>query len=312
MSNSKRSSEHKLVTMREAIARYVPDGASVAMSLALEPLIPYAAGHEIIRQRRRGLTLIGPISDILFDMLIGAGCVEKVTAAWVGNVSEGLGHCYRRAVEKGTPQPITVEEHSNFTISLALLAASLGSPYIPTRSLLGSDIIHQNPTFRQERSPFTDEPLILVPALRPDVAIIHVQRSDEDGNAHTWGSLGISEEAMLAARDVILIAEEIVPREVIVSDPNRVLGPSFKVRAVVHEPWGAHPSPVQGYYNRDHQFFHEYHQRTRTEEGFQQWLNEWVLQVADRATYLAKLSEERKQNLAAQEHHYAASIDYGY
>jgi len=298
--------------MREAIARYVPDGASVAMGLALEPLIPYAAGHEIIRQQRRGLTLIGSISDILFDMLIGAGCVEKITAAWVGNVSEGLGHCYRRAVEKGIPQRITVEEHSNFTISLALLAASLGSPYIPTRSLLGSDIIRQNPTFRQERSPFTDEPLVLVHALRPDVTIIYVQRSDEDGNAHTWGSLGISKEAMLAARDVILVAEEIVPREVIVSDPNRVLGPSFKVRAVVHEPWGAHPSPVQGYYNRDHQFFHEYHQHTRTAEHFQQWLNEWVLQVADRATYLAKLGEARKQNLAAQERRYAASVDYGY
>lgn len=312
MSNPKRSSEHKLVTMREAIARYVPDGASVAIGLALEPLIPYAAGHEIIRQQRRGLTLIGPISDILFDELIGAGCVEKVTAAWVGNVSEGLGHCYRRAVEKGIPQRITVEEHSNFTISLALLAASLGSPYIPTRSLLGSDIIRQNPTFRQERSPFTDEPLVLVPALRPDVTIIHVQRSDEDGNAHSWGSLGISKEAMLATRDVILIAEEIVPREVIVSDPNRVIGPSFKVRAVVHEPWGAHPSPVQGYYNRDHQFFHEYHQRTRTAEGFQQWLNEWVLQVADHAAYLAKLGEERKQNLAAQEHHFASAVDYGY
>jgi glutaconate CoA-transferase subunit A len=312
MSNSKRSSERKLVTMREAIARYVPDGASVAMGLALEPLIPYAAGHEIIRQQRRGLTLIGPISDILFDMLIGAGCVDKITAAWVGNVSEGLGHCYRRAVEKGIPQRITVEEHSNFTISLALLAASLGSPYIPTRSLLGSDIIRQNPTFRQERSPFTDEPLVLVPALRPDVTIIHVQRSDEDGNAHTWGSLGISKEAMLAAHDVILVAEEIVPREVIVSDPNRVLGPSFKVRAVVHEPWGAHPSPVQGYYNRDHQFFHEYHLRTRTAEGFQQWLDEWVLQIANRATYLAKLPEGHIQNLAAQEHRIAAPIDYGY
>jgi glutaconate CoA-transferase subunit A len=304
------TSMSKLVTMREAIANYVPDGASVAMSLALEPLIPYAAGHEIIRQRRRDLTLIGPISDMLFDVLIGAGCVAKITAAWVGNVSEGLGHCYRRAVEKGIPQPITVEEHSNFTISLALTAASLGSPYIPTRSLLGSDIIRQNPTFRQERSPFTNEPLVLVPALRPDVTIIHVQRSDEDGNAHTWGSLGISEEAMLAARDVILVAEEIVPREVIVSDPNRVLGPSFKVRAVVHEPWGAHPSPVQGYYNRDHQFFHEYHQRTRTTEGFQQWLDEWVLQVADRASYLAKLGEGRQYNLSPQEHRYAAPVDY--
>src|SRR5579863_1726676 len=126
----------KLTTMAGAIARYVPDGSSVAIGLALEPLIPFAAGHEIIRQRRQNLTLIGPISDILFDQLIGAGCVERVVAAWVGNVSEGLAHCYRRAIEQGIPRPLVTEEHSNFSIGLALLAASLGAPYIPTRSLL--------------------------------------------------------------------------------------------------------------------------------------------------------------------------------
>ncbi len=302
----------KLLSMTEAIARCVPDGASVALGLALEPLIPFAAGFEIIRQQRRNLTLIGPISDMLFDQLIGAGCVEKIKAAWVGNVSEGLGHCYRRATEKSIPRAITIEEHSNLTIGLALLAASLGSPYIPTRSLLGSDIVRQNPTFRQEQSPLDGTPLLLVPAVQPDVAIIHVQRSDENGNAHLWGNIGLCEEAMLAARDVILIAEEIVPREVIVSDPNRVLGPSFKVRAVVHEPWGAHPSAVQGYYNRDHAFYHEYHVRTRTLEGFQNWLEEWVLQIATRTEYVTKLGEERIRGLGVKEHHYAAPVDYGY
>lgn len=298
--------------MSEAIARYVPDGASVAMGLALEPLIPFAAGYEIIRQQRHDLTLIGPISDILFDQLIGAGCVAKVKAAWVGNVSEGLGHCYRRATEKAIPRAITTEDHSNFTIALALLAAGLGSPYIPTRTLLGSDIIRKNTTFRQEASPLDGTPLLLVPAVKPDVTIIHVQRSDDEGNAHLWGNAGISEEAMLAARDVILVAEEIVPREVIVSDPNRVLGPSFKVCAVVHEPWGAHPSTVQGHYGRDHAFYNEYHTRTRTEEGFQQWLAEWVLQLPTRADYLARLGEERTNHLRVHEHHYAAPVDYGY
>src|SRR6202158_1275596 len=130
----------KLMSMAEAITHFVPDGSSVAIGLALEPMIPFAAAHEIIRQQRRRLTLIGPISDILFDQLIGAGCVEKIAAAWVGNVSEGLAHCYRRAAEKSIPRPITIEEYSNFTIGLALLAASLGSPYIPTRTLLGSDL----------------------------------------------------------------------------------------------------------------------------------------------------------------------------
>ena len=302
----------KLTSMSEAIARYVPDGASVAMSLALEPLIPFAAGHEIMRQRRRDLTLIGPISDMLFDQLIGAGCVGKITAAWVGNVSEGLGHCYRRAIEHAIPRAIITEEHSNFTIGLALLAAGLGSPYIPTRSVLGSDIVRQNPTFRQERSPLDETPLLLVPAVRPDVAIVHVQRSDADGNAHLWGNLGICEEAVLAARDVLLVAEEIVSREVILSDPNRVLAPSFKVRAVVHEPWGAHPSPVQGCYDRDHGYYGEYHRRTRTQEGFQQWLDEWVLQVPTRAAYVAKLGEERLRGLGVKEHRYAAPVDYGY
>ncbi|MBE3561272.1 MAG: CoA transferase subunit A, partial [Ktedonobacteraceae bacterium] len=291
---------------------YVPDGASVALGLALESLIPYAAAHEIVRQRKRGLTLIGPISDILFDTLIGAGCVTKVTAAWVGNVSEGLAHCYRRAVEKGIPHAITVEEHSNYTIALGLLAASLDVPYIPTRSLLGSDIPRQNPSLRQSRSELDGTPLLLVPALRPDVTILHVQRSDEEGNAHVWGNLGVCEEAMLAARDVILVAEEIVEREVITSDPNRVIGPSFKVRAVVHEAWGAHPSSVQGYYNRDHQFFHEYHVRTRSVEDFQQWLDEWVLQVPSRADYVKKLGEERVRSLGVREHRYAAQVDYGY
>ncbi len=302
----------KLTSMADAIARYVVDGSSVAIGLALEPIIPFAAGHEIIRQQRRNLTLIGPISDILFDQLIGAGCVEKIKAAWVGNVSEGLAHCYRRAIEQSIPHAIITEEHSNFTIGLALLAASLGVPYIPTRSLLGSDIPRQNPTFRQQQSPLDGSPLLLVPAVQPDVTIIHVQRSDEEGNAHLWGSIGVSEEAMLAARDVILVAEEIVSRDVILSDPNRVLGPSFKVRAVVHEPWGAHPSAVSGYYNRDHQYYHEYHVGTRTVEGFQQWLDEWVLNVPDRAAYVAKLGEERGRSLGVKEHRYAAPVDYGY
>ena len=302
----------KLISLREAIARYVPDGAAVALGLALEHLIPFAAAHEIIRQRRQNLTLIGPISDILFDQMIGAGCVAKVQAAWVGNVSEGLGHCYRRASEKDIPRTLVTEAHSNFTIGLALFAAAMGAPYIPTRSLLGSDIPRHNPTLRQEISPLDGSPVLLVPAITPDVAILHVQRCDEEGNAHIWGNTGIAQEALLAARDVILITEEIVPRAVIASDPNRVVGPSFKVRAVVHEPWGAHPSPVLGYYNRDHAAFHEYHTRTRTVEGFTSWLDEWVLGVPDRAAYLAKLDAARRESLQVKEHRYAASVDYGY
>ncbi len=302
----------KLLSMSDAIARFVHDGDSVAIGCALEPLIPFAAGHEIIRQRRRDLTLIGPISDILFDQLIGAGCVARVVAAWAGNVSAGLGHAYRRAAEQGVPRPIDIRDHSNFSIALALHAAALGAPFIPTRTLLGSDIAAGNPDLIVASSPLDGAPLLLVPALIPDVAVIHVQRADAEGNAHAWGNLGICQEAALAARRVIIVAEEIAAPEVIRSDPNRVLVPGFKVAAVVHAPGGAHPSPVQGYYNRDHTFFHEYHVATRTHAGMESWLAEWVYGVDDRAAYLAKLGAERWRALAPQRSLPAATVDYGY
>lgn len=308
------SNRSKLMTMAEAVERFVPDGSSVAMGLALEANIPFAAGHEIIRQRRRDLTLIGPISDVLFDQLISAGCVAEIIAAWVGNVSAGLGHGYRRATEKGIPRPLSVREHSNFSISLALKAAALGAPFIPTRSLLGSDLPHTNPDLIEITNPLNEEgePLLLVRALQPDVAIVHVQRADEEGHAHLWGTFGISEDAALAAQRVILCAEEIVPREVILSDPNRIFIPAFKVNAVVHEPGGAHPSPVQGYYNRHHDFFHDYHAATRSHDGFEQWAREWIYGLPDRAAYLEHLGRETWQALQKQKSALAAPVDYGY
>src|SRR5438067_10450919 len=195
----------KQSSLDEAIDRFVPDGASVAMGMALESLIPFAAGHELIRQRRRNLELIGPISDMLFDQLVGAGCVRRITAAWVGNVSAGLGHNYRRAVEHSVPGPLELEEHSNFSVGLGLLAGAMGVPYLPTRTLLGSDLARDNPRVR------TAEPgLLHVAAIRPDVAILHVQRADIAGHAHCWGNLGLSREAGLAAERVILVTEEVV------------------------------------------------------------------------------------------------------
>ncbi len=188
-----------LMLLSDAIVRFVPNGSSIAMGTALEAAIPFAAGHELIRQHRHDLTLIGPISDILFDQLIGAGCVKKVAAAWVGNVSAGLAHNYRRAVEQQIPHPLQVEDYSNFTIALALLAAGLGAPFIPTKSLLGSDIEKNNRNLHVISSPLDGERLVIVPALKPDVAILHVQRADEEGNAHAWGNLGITEEAAMAA-----------------------------------------------------------------------------------------------------------------
>jgi glutaconate CoA-transferase subunit A len=295
----------QLLPLAEAIDRFVPDGASVALGMALESLIPFAAGHELIRQQRHDLELIGPISDMLFDQLIGAGCVRRVTAAWVGNVSAGLGHNYRRAVEQAIPAPLELEEHSNFSVGLALQAAAMGVPHLPTRTLLGSDLAQRNPRITRGAA----AGVLHVAALQPDVAILHVQRADVEGHAHCWGNLGLSKEAGLAARRVILVAEEIVPPEVILSDPNRILLPPHKVAAVVHEPGGAHPSPVQGGYGRDHAAFGEYHQVSRSRDGFRSWLQEWVFEVPDRGAYIAKLGA-RFQALRPTEPHLAAAVDY--
>ena len=274
------------------------------MGTALESLIPFAAGHELIRQGRRDLELIGPISDMLFDQLIGAGCVRRVTAAWVGNVSAGLGHNYRRAVEHGIPDRLELEEHSNFSVGLGLLAAAMGVPYVPTLTLRGSDLVARNARLSE-----AGNGLLHVSAIEPDVAILHVQRADSEGHAHCWGNLGITREAGLAARRVILTAEEIVPPDLILSDPNRVLLPPHRVTAVVHAPGGAHPSPVQGYYGRDHAFFSEYHRATRDRDGFLHWLEEWVFNVRGRADYIVKLGE-RFDALRPQQPRLAATVDY--
>jgi len=290
------------MSMAQAIERFVPDGASVALGVALEPLIPFAAGHEIIRQGRRDLELIGPISDALFDQLIGAGCVRRVTAAWVGNVSEGLGHCYRRACEQDVPRSLEVHDHSNFSISLALWAAAWNVPSLPTRTLLGSDILRTNPNLS------TSDRMVQVQAVRPDVAIVHVQRADELGRAHAWGPLGITEEAGLAAERVIVTCEELVDPEVTLSDPNRILFPETKVAAVVHEPGGAHPSPVQGHFRRDHAFYRDYAAESRSAEGFEAWLRKWVLDVPGRSAYLELIDLDR---IRIKQHRLSAPADFG-
>jgi glutaconate CoA-transferase subunit A len=297
--------------MREAVARFVPDGASICLNTAIEALIPFAAGHELIRQGRRNLTLIGPISDMLFDQLIGAGCVSRIVGAWVGNVSAGLGHNYRRAVEKHVPAPIEVQDHSNLTIAFALEAGALGIPYLPTRSLLGSDLLRSNPTFKQSTDPWSGTPLVLVPAVVPDVAILHVQRADDDGRAHVWGTLGVTREAARAARRVILVAEEIWPRERILSDPGLVLTPEIKVAAVVHEPFGAFPSPVQGYYRRCHEFFHRFHEESRTVEGNRDWLERWVFGVDDWKGFLDRVGAATIEQIKIGDHRPSEPLDYG-
>jgi glutaconate CoA-transferase subunit A len=300
----------KLLTMREAIARFVPDGSSVALGCQMEQMIPFAAGHEIMRQKRRGLTLIGPISDILFDQVIGAGCAEQVIAAWVGNVMMGSAYNFRRAAESGE---IRVFDMSNFTVALALQAGAMGVPFLPTRSAMGSDVPKGNHFFYSIFSPFDGkEPLLAVRAINPDTTIVHVQRADAEGNAHCWGNFGIMLEAVKAAKRVIVTAEEIVAPEVISSDPNRTVIPGFLVSAVVEAPLGAHPSPVQGCYKRDDAYFRHYHEQTKTKVDFDNWAQRWVHGVADRAQYVELLGECRVKELGVKRHAYAAPADFGY
>jgi glutaconate CoA-transferase, subunit A len=301
----------KLRPLHDAIALDVEDGMSVAMGCGLESLIPFAASHEIIRQNRKDLTLICPISDMQFDQLIGAGCAKKIIASWVGNVAAGLGHNYRRAAESAIPQSIEIEEHSNFTIGQGLQAAAMGLPFLPTRTVKGSEF-RTGAQFQSIRCPFTSEELVAVRAIQPDVTLLHVQRADAQGNAHVWGNFGVMREAALAAKKVILTCEEVVDHEVILRDPNRTVIPGFVVSSVVHEPFGSFPSPTQGYARRDDDFYFHYHKATRTRDGFEQWLNKWVLGVARHREFLTLLGDKRLEQLRPQGNLFAPAESFNY
>jgi glutaconate CoA-transferase subunit A len=224
----------------------------------------------------------------------------------------GSAYGYRRAAERGEPRPLEIVEFSNFTLAQALHAAAIGAPFLPTRSALGSGIVARNPFLQPIADPTGGGPLLAVKALHPDVAIIHVQRADTHGNGVLWGSLGITPDAARAARAVILTAEEIVSPEQMRRDPNRVIVPGLLVNAVCEVKWGAHPSPVQGWYNRDHAAYRDYHEATRTAGGFVRWREEWVDGVRDRRAYVDRLGRERVASLLPSEHRYAEPVDYGY
>jgi glutaconate CoA-transferase subunit A len=280
----------KLTSLKDAIRDLVRNGDTVALGAALETDIPFAAAHEIIRQGKRDLAVIAPISDAGTDLLIGAGCVGGIKGAWVGNMMGGVGYNYRRACEGRVPRAITVRDYTNLSLGLALFAGASGVPYVPMRSLLGSDIPRLNPDFiRADNALAPGEPLILVPALIPDVAIVCVQRADESGACHHWGSRGVAQEAALAAKRVIVLADEVVPRATIASDPSRVLVPGHVVTAVCHTPAGQHPAPMTGRWKRDNAFFADYLARSKTREGYLAWLKEWVLDVPDHVAYREKL-----------------------
>jgi len=292
------------VTDLEAAVKRIDSGSSIAMGLALEHAIPFAAGHELIRQGTDDLTLIGPISDLLFDQLVAADLVDSVRAAWVGNVSAGTGYNFRRAVEAGD---LTVENHSNFSIALSLKAGAMGVPYLPTRSLLGSDIFEENDQFKATEDPYSGDRIALVPAIRPDWTVVHVQRASPYGDAHFWGNSGVMIEAANAADHTLVIAEDIVEPEVIKSDPSRTVITRDSVTAVTEVPCGAHPSPLAGRYNRDNDYYLDYAKRTSSQEEAASWLDEWVHGVSDRAEYMEKIDRD----LGISDPTVAAEVEYG-
>lgn len=299
----------KVITMHDAIAAYVHDGDTVTIE-GFTACICFAAGHEIIRQGRRDLTLCRMTPDLIYDQMVAAGCARKLVFSYLGNPGVGSLHAIRRAVEKGIPAPLELEEYSHFGMVGRYLAGAYRLPFFPLRSYVGSDLPRVNPHIRFVESPYGDGPIAVVPPLNPDVAIVHAQRADREGNTQLWGLLGVQKEATFAARQVIVVVEEVVDEAVIRADPNRTLIPGLVVDAVVHEPYGAHPSYVQGYYDRDNDFYLQWDELSRDEAVTRAWLEEWVYGVQDRAEYVAKMGPEAWDRLRPGEA-WAGPVDYG-
>jgi glutaconate CoA-transferase subunit A len=299
----------KQLSMQEAVSRYVTDGVTVAIE-GFTAFICFAAAHEIIRQGRQNLTLCRLTPDLVYDQMIAAGCVEKLIFSYLGNPGVGSLHCIRRAVEKGIPRPLEVEEYSHFGMVGRYTAGASKLPFFPLRSYIGSDMPQANPNIKFVDSPYDDGPIAVVPPLNPDVAFIHAQRADSQGNTQLWGLLGIQKEVAFAAKQLVVVVEEIVDEETIRHDPNRTLIPGLIVDAVVHEPYGAHPSYAQGYYDRDNAFYLDWDKISRDQTQTEAWLQEWVYDVPDRAAYLEKLGKERLDGLAPGEM-WAKPVNYG-
>ena len=295
--------------MAEAINRFVHDGDTIVIE-GFTHLICFAAAHEIIRQRRRDLTACRLTPDVIYDQLIGAGCVKKLVFSWAGNPGAGPLYAFRRAVEQGVPNTIELEEYSHFGMVARLTAGASKLPFYPLRNYMGSDLPKANPQIRKVSCPFTGEELAAVPALNPDVAIVHVQRADKAGNAHVWGLIGVQKEAAFASHHTIVVAEEIVSEDVIRADPNRTLIPGMIVDAVVCEPFGCHPSYAQGYYDRDNDFYVQWRKISKDVNRFKSYLDQWVFGVSNRAEYIGRMGESITRLKARP--HFSDPVNYGY
>ena len=296
----------KLVSLHEAISSYVHAGDLVYAS-GFTHMIPFAAGHEIIRQGLKDLTLARATPDLIYDQMVAAGCARKVIFSYMGNPGVGSLRRLRAAIESGE---LAWEEYSHFGMVSRLRAGASGLPFIPMKPTGASDLAAQNPNYRQVQDPYTGANVVVLPPLNPDVAIVHVQRADIAGNGQVWGILGEQQLAAFASEHVILTTEEIVDDSVIRADPNRTLIPGMVVDAVCHVPYCTHPSYTQGYYDRDNEFYLAWDEISKTQEGVLAYLEEWVYGLPDRVTYWEKLGPEVHQRLKAGEQ-YAQPVNYG-
>jgi glutaconate CoA-transferase, subunit A len=304
-----RAKTDKLVSMQEAIAAHVGDDCSVAIE-GFTGFICFAAGHEIIRQRRRNLTLIRMTPDLIYDQMIAAGAARKLVFSYMGNPGVGSLYCIRRAVEKAIPGPLELEEYSHYGLVGRYAAGASRLPFFALRSYLGTDMLAANPLIKLIDDPYGTGQIAVVPPLNPDVAILHAQRADRQGNTQLWGLLGMQKEVAFAAQRVIVVVEEVVEEAVIRADPNRTLIPGLIVDAVVHEPYGAHPSYVQGYYDRDNDSYLVWDKLSQDHSAVEAWLDEWVYRLANHSAYVQKLGQDYFAKLKP-EPWLAPSVDYG-
>jgi glutaconate CoA-transferase subunit A len=295
-----------IISLHDAVSKYVNDG-DVVYAAGFTHLIPFAAGHEIIRQGKKNLTLARATPDLIYDQMVAAGCARKVIFSYMGNPGVGSLRIVRAAIEKGE---LEWEEYSHFGMITRLQAGASGLPFLPMNQTGATDLEKANPLIKRVIDPYSGKEVITVPALNPDVAIVHVQRCDSNGNAHLWGIVGEQKEVAFAARKVILTTEEIVDEEIIRSDPNRTLIPGFIVKAVCLVPHAAHPSYAQGYYDRDNEFYLSWDKISENPERTRQYLDEWVYGIKDRDEYWQKLSPDTHARLKI-ESRLSATVDYG-
>lgn len=296
----------KVIALSEAIAKYVNDG-DIVYAAGFTHLIPFAAGHEIMRRNKKDLTLARATPDLIYDMMVAAGCARKVIFSYMGNPGVGSLRIVRSALEQGK---LEWEEYSHFGMITRLQAGASGLPFLPMNQTGGTDLENANPNIKRIPDPYGGKDVIVVPALNPDVAIVHVQRADENGNAHLWGIIGEQKEAAFAAKKVILTAEEIVDEAVIRSDPNRTMIPSIVVSAVCHVPYACHPSYAQGYYDRDNEFYLAWDKVSESADSVKAWMDEWIYGVKDREEYWGKLGAKTHKRLKVKAR-YSERINYG-